>query len=142
MSADTLTAKSRNFYEFTRFKLLGSICLGGAGLFMLGYCSIAGGVAKSYHSLAQNHSDNDDRIYVANNRASAGYGFASFFFILSFFMFVGMAVYLSPLVMGTALEKKMIKGPTELSEDGGYQAYEERTSVSSPTATAPPLNAV
>jgi hypothetical protein len=139
MSADTLTLKSRNFYENTRFKVLASICLGGAGMLLLGYCSVSGGVAKSYHLMASNNSENDDKLMTANTRAATGYGFASFFFILASFMFIGMAVYISPFIMGTPLEKKMVQSPTELSGgDGEYQAYDE--GVNSPSA--PPLNAV
>lgn len=110
---------------------------------MLGYCSIAGGIAKGFNLQAANHSDNDDFILKGNQNAAAGYGFACFFFILAFFMLVALAIYVSPLLMGSPLEKKMVQAPSEMEEDGGdYQAYEEQGINKNANSSAPPLNAV
>ena len=72
MSADTLTTRSRNFFEYSRLKLVVSIGLGASGLFLLGMCSYSGGVAQSNNSVADNA--NDDHIIAGHQGISGGYG--------------------------------------------------------------------
>ena len=41
-------------------------------------------------------------------------GFACFSFICAFFIFLGAAFYISPVISGSAAEKKMLSKPDEL----------------------------
>lgn len=47
MSADTLTATSRTFYERSKAKVALSIITGAAGMMLLGFCASVGGQASS-----------------------------------------------------------------------------------------------
>ena len=81
--ADTLTNKSRLFFEYTRFKLALSLVLGGCSLLLMGLCSTSGGLSASYNLYIENKKYasmygigkvDDDHIFQANNSAAAGYG--------------------------------------------------------------------
>ena len=74
MSADTLTVKSRGFYEFTRFKLIASLLLGACIMLCLGLCSSAGGEAQARNSVLEHQTFNDDHIEDGTNAAAVGYG--------------------------------------------------------------------
>lgn len=72
MSSDTLTTRSRNFFEYSRLKLVVSIGLGAGSLLFLGMCSSSGGIAQSNNDLASNA--NDDHIISGLHGISGGYG--------------------------------------------------------------------
>lgn len=131
MSADALTTTSRAFYERAKSKLALSIIIGGSGLMMLGFCSSAGGQAQAANDAKANSNGGDDEV---NTSLAAGYGFASFCFIVAFLLFMAAAIYVSPLMCGSNNEKKMIRSPQEI--ESGYAAYSENTTPAS--ATAPP----
>lgn len=72
MSADTLTITSRNFFERTKVKLALSIVTAAFGLFLLGFCSAAGGLSASNDQL--NNNVNDDHVSQSYENLSGGYG--------------------------------------------------------------------
>lgn len=72
MSADTLTAQSRNFYERTKMKLAASLIIGGGGLMMLGLCTSAGGQSASSSELESNA--NDDHVKNSYQDLTGGFG--------------------------------------------------------------------
>ena len=78
--ADTLTNKSRLFYEYSRFKLALSLVLGGCSLLLMAMCSTSGGIATSYNLFIKNkyfkegYPVDDDHLLQANDSAAAGYG--------------------------------------------------------------------
>mmetsp|Transcript_9937 Transcript_9937/g.14976 ORF Transcript_9937/g.14976 Transcript_9937/m.14976 type:complete len:119 (+) Transcript_9937:101-457(+) len=111
MSADSLTIKSRDFYERSKVKLVLSIVCGALGLMSLGFCTTAGGQSSFNDTMADksNSSESED-VYEA---FSAGFGFASFFYILAMVFFWTAAIYISPLLCGSANEKMMLKTPKE-----------------------------
>jgi hypothetical protein len=118
MSADALTHSSRSFYERSKTKLFISLVLGGATLFMLGQTSAVGGEAHAQSDAAGAIHDaggTDDGYHEA---MKSGYGFACFVFLVAFFLFGFAAVYVSPLLMGSNNEKKMIRSPQEI--ETGY----------------------
>lgn len=47
MSADTLTATSREFYERAKLKVAASIAFGAGSLMLLGFCSEYGGLSQA-----------------------------------------------------------------------------------------------
>ena len=53
-------------------------------------------------------------------------GFASFCYIIGFFLLLSAAVYVSPLICGSNNEKKMVQNPQEI--DTGY-SYAEKPSA-------------
>lgn len=77
------------------------------------------------------NTSGDDESYQA---LVAGYGFASFCFIMAFFLLLFAAIYVSPLMCGTNNEKKMIHAPQEI--DSGYSAYSDNQGAAN--ASAPP----
>lgn len=86
MSADTLTATSRHFYERTKSKVAISIIVSAAGLGALGFCAATGGLSASSNDQAKNSSGDSKDALEAQ---AAGYGeFRSLkldlFFILIF----------------------------------------------------------
>ena len=72
MSADTLTASARAFYEQTRFKMAASIFLGSMSCMALAYCSTYGGESNSASFLVK--LANDDKIEDAQQALVGGYG--------------------------------------------------------------------
>ena len=67
---------------------------------------------------------------------SGGYGFASFCHILAFVLAVAAGIYVSPLICGSANEKKIVNNPQEL--DSNYSAYSENQPSGSSQAQAQP----
>ena len=96
-------------------------------------------VAFTY-TTADEHGATDDHIQTGNLNAAAGFGFACFLYLLAFCMFLGMAVYVSPIIMGSNNEKQNISRPTEAGGDSDYQQYTDSETAS--VASAPPMNAV
>ncbi len=77
MSADTLTVTSRNFFERTKAKLWASIIVAGAGLMLLGFTSIAGGISQSsalQADLVDDKLTNDDELKASYAALASGYG--------------------------------------------------------------------
>lgn len=118
MSADMLSVPSRNFYENIRLKLAFSVTVFGGSLLLMGLCTSAGGISS-----ANNYSADDKNDDGADWALAGGYGFASFCYIIGFFLLLGAAVYISPVIFGSNNEKKMLKSPQEIdigiSEDTG-----------------------
>lgn len=77
MSADTLTASSRQFFERTKGKLAASIFAAAFGLVFLGFCAATGGQSQAAGDNAKDSSgDSKD----AQNSLQSGFG--KFDFIL------------------------------------------------------------
>lgn len=114
MSADSLSLTSRDFYERSKMKLAFSVTLGGGALLCMGMCSSAGGESASNGDLQT--GDDDGKL----ESLKSGYGFASFCYIIGFFLILSAALYLSPLVSGSNNEKKMINAPQEIDSGFGY----------------------
>eukprot|EP01033_Poteriospumella_lacustris_P011780 gene11780-8390_t len=119
MSADTLTPASRDFYERAKGKVALSIAVSAIGLAFLGFTACAGGEA----SAANNSLDYDN--LSSDQKASyhailGGSGFATFVFILAFFVMTSAAVYISPLINGSANEKKVLRAPQEIDTGLSY----------------------
>jgi hypothetical protein len=125
-AADSLTVKSRDFYERAKFKQVLSIVLAATGLMALGFCSSYGGLSNSNTILANREDDlviivDDDLFYVAVHMGydkiysamSTGFGFGAFFFILAVIFFWTAAIYIGPASCGSANEKMMMKSPQE-----------------------------
>jgi hypothetical protein len=79
----------------------------------LGFCAYAGGEAAAANNLTGNNVISND-YKNALNSIRAGSGFAAFLFILSFFLMLSAALYISPLVAGSANEKKVLRAPQEV----------------------------
>lgn len=83
MSADTLTATSRHFYERTKSKVAISIIVSAAGLGALGFCAATGGLSASSNDLAKDSSGDSKDALEAQ---AAGYGkFRGLKLVLFFF---------------------------------------------------------
>jgi hypothetical protein len=113
MSADTLTASSRAFYERSKSKAAASFFLASAAMVFLGFCAASGGQAAAYNNLQDtpglaNYMDNAFTSY------KSGYGFAAFCFILSFILTLAAALYISPFVTGSNNEVKLLRAPQEI----------------------------
>lgn len=126
MSADTLTVTSRAFFERTKGKLVSSLALIAGALGFLALCSIAGGLSAANQEYLD-RDINDDNEKDALQSLATGYGFASFFFIIGFLLFCTAGLYTSPLICGSANEKRMISSPAEL--ETGYTSYTENPSA-------------
>lgn len=142
MSADTLTATSRAFYERSKMKVALSIVTGAAALMLLGFCASAGGQASAANSVAKSEKSGSDA-YDAQQSLQGGYGtififtkstscesymhpfsfsfslsllkgFAAFCFIISFILMTSAAIYISPFFFGSNNEVKMIRAPQEI----------------------------
>lgn len=57
---------------------------------------------------------------------AGGYGFATFAFIIAFLMLMGAAIYISPIIFGSANEKKMLRTPQSIE---GFDEYESKAGV-------------
>lgn len=87
MSADALTATSRNFYEWAKTKIVISIVTASACLVMLGFCSYSGGLSNSSNERKKSSSVNDDHVRNGLSALASGYGecFLSYFYAMSLF---------------------------------------------------------
>mmetsp|Transcript_2256 Transcript_2256/g.3066 ORF Transcript_2256/g.3066 Transcript_2256/m.3066 type:complete len:140 (-) Transcript_2256:238-657(-) len=121
MSADALTATSRNFYEWTRAKIIISIVSASACLLLLGFCSYSGGLSNSSNEKKNAATVNDDHVKNGLGALAAGYGFASFLYFCSFVIVFAAAIFISPLCCGSNNERKVIRSPQEIDTD--YVAY-------------------
>ena len=78
----------------------------------------------------ENKNVTDDFQATAYYQMHAGYAFAAFSYILgTLLLFIG-AIYISPLICGSANERMMLKSPSEI--DGGYASNnrnEPRTQI-------------
>lgn len=73
---------------------------------------------------------NDDYQSTAYYQMHAGYAFAAFAYILGSLLLIIGAIYISPLICGSANERMMLKAPAEI--DGGYASNnrnEPRTQI-------------
>lgn len=111
MSADSLTIKSRDFYERAKLKQVFSLILASIGLMSLGFTSEYGGLSN-YFTIEEDKA-NDDKIEEMASAQSSGYGFGTFFFILSVIFFFTSAIYIGTVSCGSANEKLMLKTPQE-----------------------------
>jgi len=120
MSADTLTTASRDFFERAKSKVALSIAVSALGLAFLGFTAYAGGEASAASNLADASglSSNENHALQA---IQGGSGFASFLFILGFFLLIAAALYISPFVTGSANEKKVLRAPQEIDTGMLYQ---------------------
>lgn len=138
MSADSLSATARAFYEQTRFKMVASIFLASMAMMALAYCSTYGGQSNSAASLRK--AVDDDKMEDSQQALVGGYGnknqivvnhdqqlqrahdfiispgFGSFMFFVAFSVFLTGSIYISPMFCGTNSEKKMISKPQEVDE--------------------------
>jgi TRAP-type C4-dicarboxylate transport system permease small subunit len=119
MSADTLTALSRDFYERAKSKIALSITVSAVALAFLGFCAFAGGEAAAANNLT-GESALSNNLKNALGSIQAGSGFAAFLFIISFFLMLSAAFYISPLVTGSANEKKVLRAPQEVDTGFSY----------------------
>ena len=126
-SIDTVSPGSRNFYEYTKGKLVVSM--------LYGFLAFAAIIACA--SWAANVSANDNvggsssqwmiknSVFVditstsegedANSDLQNGFGFAAFFGIIAFCFMVFGGIYYSPLICGSPNEKMVIKnGPVDI----------------------------
>lgn len=115
-----LSVPSRNFYENVRLKLAFSITVLGGSLLLMGLCTSAGGASSSANYSKQNTDDGS--AYAL----AGGFGFASFCYIIGFFLLLGAAIYISPVTFGSNNEKKMLSKPQEI--DGFTQDASGSTS--------------
>mmetsp|Transcript_23421 Transcript_23421/g.24062 ORF Transcript_23421/g.24062 Transcript_23421/m.24062 type:complete len:119 (+) Transcript_23421:49-405(+) len=111
MSADSLTIKSRDFYERAKLKQVFALVLAAAGLMTLGFTSSYGG-QSNFYTIQLDEIDDDD-VAEINGALSAGFGFGAFFFILAVIFFFTAAIYIGPASCGSANEKLMMKTPQE-----------------------------
>lgn len=110
-AADSLTVKSRDFYERAKGKQVFALALAATGLMALGFCAAASG--ESNFSTILEDKQNDDEIAEIYSALSSGYGFGAFFFILAVIFFWTAAIYIGPASCGSANEKMMMKSPQE-----------------------------
>jgi uncharacterized membrane protein len=111
-AADSLTVKSRDFYERAKYKQVLAIVLAAAGIMSLGFCASAGGLSN-YSTILEDKFENDDETAEILSATSSGYGFAAFFFIIAVIFFCTAAIYIGPASCGSANEKMMMKSPQE-----------------------------
>lgn len=110
-------------------KLAASIAFGGIAMMMLGLCSAVGGQSSMYANLEANATTDDG----ANEAMKSGYGMATFCYLMAFILFTSAALFLSPLVMGSSNEKKMVNSPQEI--DTGYSSYDDSSQSKSSLPT-------
>jgi hypothetical protein len=110
-AADSLTVKSRDFYERAKYKQVFALVLAAAGMMSLGFCASAGGLSNN--STILEDRQNDDEIAEIYSATSSGYGFGAFFFIVAVIFFWTAAIYIGPASCGSANEKMMMKSPQE-----------------------------
>jgi membrane glycosyltransferase len=96
--SDSLSIKSRNFYEYSGMKMAFSLVLAALGMYAMDRLCCAGGQSKSYNIQGKDQSDTD--VEDAFKAVENGYGFAAFFFFLAAMFFWGAALYVSPVVFG------------------------------------------
>jgi hypothetical protein len=111
MSADTLSVKAREFYEFTKGKLVVSIILGAATCTMLARAVDMSGFGQVMQLKYEDM--NDDTQKEAADYYMQGYGFGTFFLILGFLFLLAVSLFYSPYVFGTNNEKETLKTPME-----------------------------
>lgn len=110
-AADSLTVKSRDFYERAKYKQVFALLLAATGMMALGFCSSYGG-ESNYNTILLDRT-NDDEVAEVYSALSSGYGFAAFFFIIAVIFFWTAAIYIGPASCGSANEKLMMKSPQE-----------------------------
>jgi hypothetical protein len=110
-AADSLTVKSRDFYERAKMKQVLSLVLAATGLMALGFCAAYGG-QSNFNTIMEERTDDDDVVEIYSS-LSSGFGFGAFFFILAVIFFWTAAIYIGPASCGSANEKMMMKSPQE-----------------------------
>jgi hypothetical protein len=133
---DELSGPSREFYERALMKMSLSLVFAAIGFVFLGFASQAGGLSSSsnYQLKIDGLSGKNFCIislffkYCYDNSAfikiddekdglkskASGYGFACFAYILGFIIASAVSIYISPLLIGSANEKKMLSNPQEI----------------------------
>lgn len=97
MTADTLTVTSRAFYERSKLKVVYSLVIFGFSAMLLGFSSEAAGVSDANNIDADNLSgDAEDQAKALG----AGYGIASFLYIIAFGFLLLAGIYISPFCCG------------------------------------------
>jgi ABC-type phosphate transport system permease subunit len=84
---------------------------------------------QQYQAL-DNKNLNDDFQSTSYYQMHAGYAFAAFAYILGSLLLIIGAIYISPLICGSANERMMLKAPSEI--DSGYASNnrnEARTQI-------------
>mmetsp|Transcript_16150 Transcript_16150/g.27078 ORF Transcript_16150/g.27078 Transcript_16150/m.27078 type:complete len:117 (-) Transcript_16150:331-681(-) len=112
--ADSLSIKSRDFYEYAGIKMTFSIVLAALGMYAMDRLCSAGGQSKYFGLMGDQLSgDAEDAMYASED----GFGFAAFFFFLATIFFWGAAIYISPFVFGSENEKTILKTKQEVSSE-------------------------
>lgn len=112
-SADGLNVASRNFYENSTFKTFLSVVYFALSFLMLGLCSQAAGVSRSFGILADQVSGSST-LEASYNDVVTGYGFASFFYFVAFALMFGAGFHISPLTNGSVKERITIRTPIDV----------------------------
>lgn len=95
--ADSLSIKSRDFYEYAGMKMTFSLVLAALGMYSMARLCAAGGQSTYFGIQSDNTSgDAED----SANALAQGFGFGAFFYFLSTVFFWGAAIYISPLIFG------------------------------------------
>jgi len=117
-SADGLNVASRNFYENSTFKIFLSIVYFALSFFMLGLCSQAGGISRSYYYQANSldgvPGDNASTYQESYDIIVTGYGFAAFFYFVAFALMFAAGFHISPLTNGSVKERITIRTPIDV----------------------------
>lgn len=118
MAVDTLSRASRQFYEYSRFKVCASIVLGAIALTFLGFACEAGGKAQSVKLSVYDSQWNllitDYGLKVALLGLAGGYGFGSFCHVTAFMIALAAAFIMSPGCCGSPNESKTVLNPLEI----------------------------
>jgi len=117
-NSDSLSQRSREFFERTKMKLAASIMFSVFAWVMIAWCAEAGGSAAADKArFDQGPTAAGREPYYASG---GGAGFASFAFCLGFVLLCAGGIYISPLCTGSINERKTLCAPIEilaLSED-------------------------
>mmetsp|Transcript_9390 Transcript_9390/g.9450 ORF Transcript_9390/g.9450 Transcript_9390/m.9450 type:complete len:134 (-) Transcript_9390:83-484(-) len=114
-TVDNLNVPSRNFYEWAKFKQTMALFLSGIGMMFLGFGSQKAGQAQSKAFLIKEFTGTDLEM---DKELAAGYGFATFCFILACVLTLAMAMYISPYSCGSTNEKKILMYPGDIYSSG------------------------
>lgn len=97
MSADTLSPKSRDFFERSKMKQTLSMTFAGIGLLFLGMTCEDGGMSNASTILEDTTTGDAEDSLAA---LSSGYGFSCFFKLLASILSFGVSLYFSSFLCG------------------------------------------
>jgi hypothetical protein len=135
MSADTLDAKSRDFFERAKLKQTASLTFAGIGLLFFGMAVEDGGQSNSATIMEDATSGDTKDMYEA---LSSGYGFSCFVKLLACLLAFAVSLYFSTFFCGTLNEKKALRSCVEIDENGTPSAAETAGSYEQPPHNTPP----